>query len=175
MKFNEIPLAGAYLIEPEQNADDRGFFARVWSRDEFEQYGLATALVQCNISYNKLAGTLRGMHFQSPPYPEVKVVRCTMGAIFDVIIDLRPASPTFKQWHGVALSADNMLMAYVPDGFAHGFVTLTDNAEVFYQMSEFYHPEYGRGVRWNDRAFGIHWPLEPRVISERDRHYPDFI
>ncbi|HEY3291856.1 MAG TPA: dTDP-4-dehydrorhamnose 3,5-epimerase [Anaerolineae bacterium] len=174
MKFTELPLAGAYLIEPEQVVDERGFFARAWSHEEFEQRGLVTKLVQCNISYNKHTGTLRGMHYQAPPYAEVKVLRCTMGAVYDVIIDLRPASPTYRQWHGVTMDSTNRLIVYIPEGFAHGFVTLTDNAEVFYQMSESYHPEQARGVRWNDAAFGIRWPMEPRVISERDRLYPDF-
>ncbi len=173
MIFTETSLPEAYLIELEHVDDERGFFARAWCSDEFKQHGLVNGFVQCNISFNTIAGTLRGMHFQIAPYPEVKVVRCTMGAIYDVIVDLRPNSPAFKQWYGVTLSADNRLMYYIPDGCAHGFVTLTDKTEVFYQMSEFYHPECARGVRWNDPAFDIRWPLEPRVISMKDQQYGD--
>ncbi len=174
MIFSDTALAGAYIIEPERRADARGFFARTWCRNEFEAHGLDARLVQCSISFNSKKGTLRGMHYQTAPHEEAKLVRCTMGAIYDVIIDLRPGSPTFKRHIGVELSAENRTMLYVPAGFAHGFQTLVDNTEVFYQMSEFYAPEHSAGVRWNDPAFGIVWPPDERTIVERDQNYPDF-
>ena len=175
MKFLETKLKSAYVIEIEPMEDERGFFARSWCLNEFKKYGLDPRLVQCNISYNKKKGTLRGMHYQAAPYEEAKLVRCTRGAVYDVIIDLRPLSVTFKQWIAVELSAENQKMLYVPEGFAHGFQTLEDSTEVFYQMSEFYYPEYARGVRWDDSAFGIEWPYcDLRIISERDKQYPDF-
>jgi dTDP-4-dehydrorhamnose 3,5-epimerase len=173
--FTEIPLAGAFLIDPEPHADERGFFARLWCARELEARGLETRLVQCSMSYNHRAGTLRGMHYQADPYPEVKIVRCTRGVIHDVIIDLRRESRTFAGHFGVQLSAANRRMLYIPAGFAHGFQTLEDETEVFYQMSEFYRPELGRGVRWDDPAFGIHWPpVETRIMNDRDATYPDF-
>jgi dTDP-4-dehydrorhamnose 3,5-epimerase len=174
MLFHATELAGAFLIEPERRADERGFFARTWCEREFAEHGLETRLVQCNVSFNKRQGTLRGMHFQGEPYEEVRLVRCTRGAVHDVIVDLRRKSSTFKQHLGVELTAENRLMFYVPKGFAHGFLTLADDTEVFYQMSEFFHPETARGVRWDDPAFGIAWPGKVNVISERDRTYPDF-
>ena len=174
MIFTETILKGAYLIKPERREDERGFFARVWCRKEFEAHGLATAVVQCNVSFNASKGTLRGMHYQVPPHEEVKLVRCTMGAIYDIIVDLRKDSPTYRRHIGEVLSAENRNMFYIPEGFAHGFITLKDHTEVFYQMSVFYYAEVARGVRWNDPAFGIRWPSEVRVISERDRNYPDF-
>ena len=174
MIFVETRLKGAFVIEPERLEDERGFFARTWCQREFEAYGLNPRLVQCNISFNKEAGTLRGMHYQAAPYEEAKLVRCTQGAIHDVIIDLRPESPTFKQHTAVVLTAQNRKMLYVPEGFAHGFLTLEDHTEVFYQMSEFYAPEYARGVRWNDPVFNIQWPTAVQVISDRDRNYSDF-
>lgn len=174
MKFAEVGLPGVRLIEPERMHDERGFFARTWCRREFEAAGLDPKLVQCSISYNQRRGTLRGMHYQSAPSAEAKLVRCTAGAIYDVALDLRPDSPTFKQWRGVELTADNRHALYIPPGFAHGFLTLRDDTEVLYQMSEFFAPECARGVRWNDPAFGIQWPGEVVVISERDRSYPDF-
>ncbi len=174
MIFTETFLKGAFIVEPKKREDERGFFARTWCQREFRDYGLNTSVVQCNISFNKRKGTLRGMHFQTPPYEEAKLVRCTMGAIYDVIIDLRPDSDTFKKWFALELSSENRKMLYVPEGFAHGFVTLTDNTEVFYQMSQFYHPEYAAGVRWDDPAFNISWPLDVKVISDKDRSYPDF-
>ncbi len=174
MKFVEAPLAGAFLIEPEPRADARGFFARAFCRREFEARGLNPDVAQCNISFNPRKGTLRGMHFQLPPHQEAKLVRCLRGAIHDVIVDLRPDSPTFKRWFGARLDDDNRAMLYVPGGFAHGYITLADNCEVFYQVSEFYHPESERGVRWNDPAFAIQWPLEPLLLSDKDRGYPDF-
>ena len=174
MKFIETQLKGAFIVEPERLEDERGFFARIWCKKEFEQHELLPDLVQCNISFNRCKGTLRGMHYQVAPAEETKLVRCSMGAIFDVIIDLRPNSPTFKAWVSVELTAENRKMIYIPMGFGHGFMTLTDNTEIFYQMSEFYAPECARGVRWNDPAFGIDWPSEVKVISEKDMQYPDF-
>lgn len=155
--------------------DQRGFFARSYCEREFESHKLNSRFVQCNISFNKLRGTLRGMHFQSPPQAEAKLIRCTRGAIYDVIVDLRPESATFKQYFSAVLSEENGKMLYVPEGFAHGFQTLEDNTEVFYQMSQFYAPEHARGVRWNDPAFGIEWPAGEHTILERDQSFPDFV
>ena len=174
MIFTETKLRGAFIIDPERLEDERGFFARTWCQREFETHGLCTQWVQCNISFNRMKGSLRGMHYQQAPYEESKLVRCTMGATYDVVIDLRPDSPTFMQHVAVTLSAHNRRMLYVPVGFAQGFLTLEDNTEVLYHMSEFYEPEYAAGVRWNDPAFGIQWPSDVMVISERDRHHPDF-
>jgi dTDP-4-dehydrorhamnose 3,5-epimerase len=174
MIFTETKLQGAFIIDIDRIEDERGFFARTWCQREFEAHGFCTQLVQCNISFNKHKGTLRGMHYQAAPYAEAKLVRCTSGAIYDVIIDLRPDSPTFKRWVAVELRAANRRMLFIPEGFAHGFQTLADDTEVFYQMSQFYAPEYARGVRWDDPAFGVSWPAEKRIISERDRSFPDF-
>lgn len=173
--FLESKLKDAFIIEPEKRQDERGFFARSWCQREFEEHGLNRRVVQCNISYNKRSGTLRGLHYQVAPYAEAKLVRCTRGSIYDVVVDLRRESPTFKQYLAVTLTSENRRMIYVPECFAHGFLTLEDETEVFYQMSEFYSPGHGRGVRWNDPAFGVCWPLVPTTISERDRTYPDFI
>jgi dTDP-4-dehydrorhamnose 3,5-epimerase len=172
--FTETKLKGAFVIEIEKHADQRGFFARTFCEREFAAHHLKTGYVQCNISFNKQKGTLRGMHFQVAPFEEAKLIRCNCGAIYDAIIDLRPGSPTFKEYVSVVMSAENGKMLYVPEGFAHGFQTLEDDTEVFYQMSQFYSPEHGRGVRWNDPAFGIEWPAGERIIIERDRTYPDF-
>ncbi|NWJ96738.1 MAG: dTDP-4-dehydrorhamnose 3,5-epimerase [Chloroflexi bacterium] len=174
MIFNETRLKGAFILEPKLLEDERGFFARTWCEREFEEHGLNPRLVQCNISYNKRKGTLRGMHYQVAPYAEAKLVRCTSGAIYDVIIDLRPESTTFKQWVGVELTAHNRLELYIPEGFAHGFQSLEDNSEVFYQMSQFYQAEAARGVRWDDPTFGISWPISQKTISQRDSNYPFF-
>ena len=174
MIATETELKGAFTIALEKFTDVRGFFARTWSQQEFLGLGLDENLVECNISFNKQKGTLRGMHYQAEPHGQVKVVRCTRGAIFDVIIDLRPESSTFKRWVSIELSAENHRMLYVPRGFAHGFQTLRDNTEVLYQMSSYYEPESGRGVRWNDPAFGIDWPSVERIIIDRDQAYPDF-
>jgi dTDP-4-dehydrorhamnose 3,5-epimerase len=174
MIFTETELKGAFLIEPERRPDERGFFARTWCQREFQAHGLGTAWVQCNVSFNKQKGILRGMHYQTSPYAETKLIRCTMGAIYDVIIDLRPDSPTFKRWVALELTSDNRCMVYIPEGFGHGFQTLAAGTEVFYQMSQFYAPEYARGVRWDDPTFGIYWPADERIISERDRSFPDF-
>ena len=174
MIFAETKLKGAFIVEVEKHADERGFFARTWCQDEFTMRGLNPRLVQCSISFSRKVGTLRGMHYQSEPYGEVKLVRCTQGAVYDVIVDLRPDSATFKQWIAVELTAENHRTLYVPAKFAHGFQTLEDNTEVSYQMSEFHAPESARGVRWDDPAFAIRWPEGPRILSERDKSYPDF-
>jgi dTDP-4-dehydrorhamnose 3,5-epimerase len=174
MLFHETTIAGVFEIQLERMADERGFFARSWCRQEFERAGLNACLVQCSISYNPRKGTLRGMHYQAAPFQEAKLVRCTRGSIYDTIIDLRPHSPTFKQWMGVTLTAQDRNMAYVPEGCAHGFLTLEDDCEVFYQMSTSYCADAARGVRWDDPAFKIAWPARPQLLSERDRNYPDF-
>lgn len=175
MLFQPTNLADAYLVDLEKATDERGFFARTWCVQEFAAHGLDSNLVQCNLSYNQRQGTLRGMHYQMAPFAETKLVRCIRGALYDVIIDLRPTSPTYLHWLGVTLSAENRTALYVPQGFAHGFQTLTDETEVFYQMSTFYAPEYARGLRWNDPRFQIEWPLPVTVMSARDQGYPDFI
>jgi len=173
--FQESELKGAFLIKLERKQDERGFFARSWCEQEFRAHGLNPRVAQCNVSFNCSGGTLRGMHYQSSPHQEAKLVRCTAGTIYDVIIDLRPVSSSFRKHVGFELSSDNRDMLYVPEGFAHGFLTREDNCEVFYQMSAVYAPESSRGLRWDDPAFGIVWPEAPRVISERDRTYPDFV
>ena len=175
MIFTETRLKGVFIVEMEKLEDERGFFARTFCQKEFKAHGLTPKVVQCNISFNKRRGTLRGMHYQVAPHEEAKLVRCTRGAIYDVVIDLNPQSPTFKQWIGAELTEENRRLFYVPRGFAHGFQTLEDSTEVFYQMSEFYHPECVRGVRWNDAAVGIDWPHCERIISARDQQYPDFV
>ena len=174
MNFVPTSLPGAFIIQIDPRRDDRGFFARTWCRREFAEMGLATDLVQCSISYNRRRGTLRGMHWQAAPHSEAKIVRCTRGAIWDAIIDMRPDSPTYTQHVGVELTAASGRSIYVPEGFAHGFVTLEDDTEVFYQMSEYYEPSAARGVRWNDAAFGIAWPVSDPIIHPRDASYPDF-
>jgi dTDP-4-dehydrorhamnose 3,5-epimerase len=173
--FTETRLKGAYVIELETREDERGFFARSWCEKEFVDHKLNPRVVQCNISLNKKKGTLRGMHYQAAPRAEAKLVRCTQGAIYDVIIDLRPGSLTFGQHLSETLAACSHKMLYVPEGFAHGFQSLEDNSEVFYQMSEFYAPSYARGVRWNDPAFGIKWPIGEPIMADRDKNYPDFV
>lgn len=174
MNFCKTKLPGVLELHLQPKNDERGFFARSWCQKEFEDHGLNAKLVQCNVSFNNRKGTLRGMHYQADPYAETKIVRCTHGAIYDVVVDLRPQSPTFKDWIGVTLTAANRYMLYIPEGCAHGFLTLDDNTEVFYQMSEFHNPDSARGVRWNDPAFQVIWPGTVEVISERDRAYPDF-
>jgi dTDP-4-dehydrorhamnose 3,5-epimerase len=173
MIFNPTPLAGAYTIDLEKRGDDRGFFARFFCEDEFRDAGLETKFVQVNNSVTEKAGTLRGLHYQLPPSAEVKVVRCIRGALWDVILDLRAGSPTFGKWFGAELSAENRTMMYVPRGFAHGFVTLTENTEALYLVSTFYAPDAERGVRFNDPAHGIEWPMAPLEISDKDRNWPD--
>lgn len=172
MKFTETKLKGAFIIAPDLIQDERGFFARTFCRREFEEHGLNPDLVQCNISFNKVKGTLRGMHYQAAPHAEAKLVRCTAGAIYDVIIDLRPTSSTLKQWFSVELTAENHQSLYVPEGFAHGYQTLQPDTEILYQVSEFYHPPSEQGVSWNDPAFRIKWPLPAAVVSKKDSSYP---
>jgi dTDP-4-dehydrorhamnose 3,5-epimerase len=174
MKFQETKISGVFEIHLDLKPDERGFFARTWCQKEFEDHGLDPNLVQCSISFNPQKGTLRGMHYQVAPFAETKVVHCTQGAIYDVVLDLRPRSPTFKGWIATVLTAKNRNMIYVPKGCAHGFLTLKDETEACYQMSEFYNAESARGVRWDDPAFGIVWPEKVEVISERDRTYPNF-
>ena len=173
MKFTETKLKGAYVIEVEPLADERGFFARSWCQKEFAEHGLDPNLVQCNISFNLKKGTLRGMHYQAEPYQEAKLIRCTKGAIYQVVIDIRPDSFTFKQWVAVELTAENRKMLYVSKGMASGFQTLMDNTEVFYQMAEFYHPESAKVVRWDHPAFEIEWPIEVKIISDKDNSNQD--
>ncbi|HEY5044225.1 MAG TPA: dTDP-4-dehydrorhamnose 3,5-epimerase [Solirubrobacteraceae bacterium] len=176
MRFIETPLPGAWVIELEEIEDERGWFARTFDAEEFRARGLNSDVVQCNASFNLRAGTLRGMHYQAEPHGESKLVRCVRGAIFDVAVDLRPDSSTYRAWHGVQLSAENRLAFYIPAGLAHGFQTLAENSEVLYQMGNPYVPAAARGVRWDDPAFAIEWPASngDRVISDKDRSYPDF-
>ncbi|MBI1910224.1 MAG: dTDP-4-dehydrorhamnose 3,5-epimerase [Deltaproteobacteria bacterium] len=175
MKFIETPLKKAFVVEVEPAFDDRGFFARSWCHEEFSKHGLNADLVQCNISFNLKKGVLRGMHYQAKPHEEAKLVRCTQGGIYDVIIDLRPESSTYKKWFSVELTGENRKMLYIPEGFSHGFQTLTDNAEVFYQMSTLHHPESACGIRWNDPTFKVKWPtVNDLIISSKDQNYPDF-
>jgi len=172
MIFNESPLAGAYVIGMTHLADERGFFARTFAVDEFAARGLRPAITQCSVSFNAKKATLRGLHYQAAPHAEDKIVRCTAGAIFDVIVDLRTESPTHRQWFGTELSADNRLSLYIPQGFAHGFISLTDAAEVFYMISVAHAPAHARGIRWDDPSLKIRWPLAPAVIAARDAAYP---
>jgi dTDP-4-dehydrorhamnose 3,5-epimerase len=174
MRFTELALTGAFLIDLERLEDDRGFFARSFCRHEFERRGMNPNVVQCNVSFNRRRGTLRGMHYQVAPRAEAKLVRCVRGALYDVIIDLRPESTHYCEWLPVHLSAADYRMLYVPEGFAHGFQTLEPDTEVFYQMSECFVPECGGGIRWDDPAFKIEWPLQDVIVSERDRRFPDF-
>jgi dTDP-4-dehydrorhamnose 3,5-epimerase len=174
MIFAETGLPGAMVVEPECHVDERGMFARIWCAKEFAEHGLNSRLVQCSTSFNNRKGTLRGMHFQKAPHEEAKLVRCTRGAIYDVIVDLRPDSLTYLQHLAIELTQDNRKMLYIPEGCAHGFQTLADGSEVHYQISEYYSPESSAGFRWNDATFGINWPLGVSVISHRDRNYSDF-
>jgi dTDP-4-dehydrorhamnose 3,5-epimerase len=174
MIFHATRLLGVFEIDLQLHQDERGFFARSWCRNEFEQHGLNPSLVQCNVSFNRKRGTLRGLHLQAAPHAEAKLVRCTRGALFDVAVDLRPGSPTYLTWTGSTLTAENRRALYIPEGCAHGFLTLEDGTEIFYQMSGFYEPSASCGFRWNDPTFGIDWPGEVTVISERDASYPDF-
>jgi dTDP-4-dehydrorhamnose 3,5-epimerase len=174
MIFEPAALEGAFLLHLEPRADERGFFARSFCQEEFAAHGLPAAFVQCNVSFNRARGVLRGMHFQREPRPEGKLVRCTMGAAVDVIVDLRKDSSTFCRWQSFEITAENRRAVYVPPGFAHGFQTLVDGVELLYQMTEFYVPGLAAGVRWDDPAFGIEWPVANPILSERDRSYPDF-
>lgn len=172
MKFFPLPLAGAWLVEPEPVEDERGSYARSWCREEFSRHGLNPNLEQCGVSWNRGRGTLRGMHYQAMPHEEAKLVRCTRGALYDVIVDLRAGSPTWRRWYGVELAAGRLTMLYVPEGFAHGFLTLADDTEVAYQISTAYRPELQRGFRWDDPTVAIVWPQAPAIISARDRGLP---
>ena len=176
MIFTETKIKGVYIIEPELLKDERGFFARSFCKEEFQKHGLETDIVQCNISYNKKKGTLRGMHYQSAPYEEAKIVSCTKGAIYDVVLDLRKDSETYMQWAAIELTDKNFKMVYVPKGCAHGFQTLDDEAIVNYQMTEYFHPECARGLRWDDPTFTIDWPIiQTVIVSEKDQKHLDFI
>jgi dTDP-4-dehydrorhamnose 3,5-epimerase len=174
MIFQTTKIPGVFLIEPERLSDERGFFARTWCREEFLAHGLNPDLAQCSVSFNTLRGTLRGMHYQKAPHSEDKLVRCTRGAIYDVILDLRENSPTYKQWVAAELSANNLCMFYIPKGCAHGFQTLEDQTEVYYQISEFYEPQAGRTLRWDDPSFAISWPLPASCMSQKDLHASHF-
>lgn len=172
MIFHDTPIAGAYVIEPKKLEDARGFFARIYCTNELSERGLEAEIVQSNVGFSHRKGTLRGLHFQRPPHAEVKIVRCTSGSVFDVIVDLRPASPTYRQWYGTELSPRNGKMIYAPAGCAQGYMTLTDDAEMYYHTTAFFAPEFATGVRYDDPAFGIVWPLEPTVISQQDQQWP---
>ncbi len=174
MIFEETPLRGAYIIHPDRFDDERGYFARTFCSREYEAHGLSPTVAQCNTSWNRHRGTLRGLHWQEAPHREVKLVRCAAGALFDVIVDLRPESHTFKRWFGLELTPTNGRLLYIPERFAHGYLTLEEGTEVAYQMSTFYAPGFTRGARYDDPAFGIVWPEPVMVIAERDRTYPDF-
>jgi dTDP-4-dehydrorhamnose 3,5-epimerase len=171
MRFSELQLSGVFLVEPEPIVDSRGFFARTWSADEFAEHGLEATVVQCNVSYNTRRGTIRGMHYQVEPFAEAKLVRCTAGAILDVAVDVREGSASRWRWLAVELTAENRNALYIPPGFAHGLQTLSDGAEVFYQMFESYSPEHARGLRWDDPRLSIDWPLADPIISDRDRSF----
>lgn len=175
MKFLETAVAGAWVIEPEPIEDERGSFLRLWCERELGDHGLSVTVRQTNAGYSYRAGTLRGLHYQRPPHAEVKLLRCTRGRVWDVVVDLRPHSPTFREWYGVELTADNRRVLYVPEGCATGYLTLSDGAEVHYQTSMEYVPEAATGVRWDDPAFGIQWPVAPRILSAQDRGWPDFL
>lgn len=174
MRFTPTPLAGAYLIDLEKREDDRGFFSRLYCEQEFLKYNLSNHFVQANNSYSVSKGTLRGLHYQLTPYEETKLVRCVKGSFYDVILDLRPDSPTFGQSFGATLSEQNRTMMYVPQGFAHGFLTLEDHSEVLYFVSQYYSKERERGVRWDDPTFSIRWPTVPSIVSDRDQSHPNF-
>jgi dTDP-4-dehydrorhamnose 3,5-epimerase len=175
MVFKETRLKGAFIIGLEKIADERGFFSRAWCRKEFETHGLNPNIAQCNLSFNAIKGTLRGIHYQIAPYEEAKIIRCINGKVYDVIVDLRPKSPTYLQWISFELSAENRTMLYVPENFAHGYLTLADNSEVFYQVSQFYSPGSEGGIRWDDPSVNIKWPKIPNlIISEKDKKWPNF-
>ena len=174
MIFHKTSLEGAWIVDIERFEDERGFFARTFCQREFAEHGMNSRIAQCNVSYNQNKGTFRGMHLQIGPFQEAKVVQCTRGAIYDVMVDVRPDSPTYGKHQGFVLSSEEHRMIYIPEGFAHGFLTLEDNTEIFYQMSEFFAPDYARGFRWDDPSFGITLPAEVKVISGRDATYPDF-
>jgi dTDP-4-dehydrorhamnose 3,5-epimerase len=175
MRFGETPVAGAWVIDVEPSSDARGLFARTFDAGLFAERGLSATLAQCSTSYNHRAGTLRGLHYQADPHAECKLVRCTAGAAFDVLLDLRPDSPSYRRWHGVELSSANRRSVYAPRGVAHGFQTLLDGSELLYLIDVPFAPDSARGVRWDDPAFAIEWPAAPTTVSERDATYPDFV
>lgn len=174
MTFTSASIEGSYIIDPELHGDERGFFARIFCAREFASRGLASDLVQTNMSYSAERGTMRGLHYQEAPHQEAKLIRCTRGAVFDVVVDVRPESTTFMEWMGVELTAKNRRMVYVPEGCAHGMLTLVADTEVFYPVSDFYSPDVEQGIRYDDPAFNIDWPIDVRVISSKDRTWPDF-
>lgn len=174
MNFTETHLKGAYIIDINRLEDERGFFGRSYCQKEFDQYGLNTNIVQTNLAYTKKKATIRGLHMQLAPYGETKLIRCTKGAIYDVIVDLRKDSETFKQWFGVELRADSFRMLYIPEGFAHGYLTLENNTDTTYHVTQFYNGGYEIGVRWDDSAFNIQWPINPEIISDKDKNFADF-
>jgi len=173
MRFEPLPLGGAYVVMREPHADERGSFARMWSSTEFAEHGLAATIVECSLSITPRRGTLRGLHYQRPPHQETKYVTCVQGSIWDVIVDLRHDSPTFRRWHGIQLSGEELAAVYVPEGFAHGFLTLSDDVVVLYQMSAPHVADAATGIRWDDPAFAIEWPERPLLIGERDQSFPD--
>jgi dTDP-4-dehydrorhamnose 3,5-epimerase len=175
MRFVQTRLQGAYIIQGEVHEDDRGSFVRTYCREQFSREGLSVDFAQCNVSFNRKRGVLRGMHYQADPYPEGKLVYCSRGVVYDVIIDLRPGSATYRQWMGQELSEQNAHAIYIPPGFAHGFQTLSDGAQLIYHMTEAYRADLARGIRWNDPAFGITWPLQDPLMSLRDAAFPDFL
>lgn len=175
MKFTPAPIHGAYVIDVKRIADDRGYFGRLWCKKEFDEHGLVSTIVQSNIGVSKSTGTLRGLHYQKAPHEEVKIVRCCRGAIFDVIVDLRPDSPTYKKWFGLELNETNATMLYVPHGCATGYLTLKDDTEIYYHATEYYHPESATGVRYDDPAFGIEWPGPVNIMSDNDKKWPLFV
>jgi len=174
MIFNETAVHGAYTIDVNRIGDERGYFGRLWCQKELNDMGLKSHICQSNVGFSPVKGTLRGLHFQRAPHAEVKIVRCTRGAVFDVVVDLREWSPTYLKWHGVELNEDNGTMLYVPEGCATGYLTLRENSEIYYHATEFYQPESAHGVRWNDPAIGIEWPAEPEVLSDNDINWPDY-
>lgn len=174
MKFIQTPLSGAYVVELEKRGDDRGFFARAFCVEEFTAHGLNPTVLQANISESARKGTLRGLHYQIAPFGEVKFIRCIKGSVYDVLVDLRPESHTFKQWFGIELTAENQKAVYIPEGFAHGHQTLEDDSQIMYLVSQKYSPEHERGLRWDDPSITIQWPLKPTVMSDKDTHWPDF-
>jgi dTDP-4-dehydrorhamnose 3,5-epimerase len=175
MRFTETRVSGAFIVEPEAKSDERGFFTRLWCRDEFARRGLNGEFVQCNGSFSHRIGTLRGLHYQSAPYEEVKLIQCVRGAIFDVLVDLRPTSKSYLRWFGMELNADNRSLLYVPAGCAHGYMTLQDDTEVVYPVSAPYQASAERGVRWNDPLFAIEWPIAPTTVSPKDQSWPDYV
>lgn len=174
MKFTEAPIKGVFVVELEKRGDDRGFFARIFCVDEFSKHGMNPTIAQINMSECVYKGTVRGLHYQTSEAAEAKFIRCIKGSVFDVCVDVRPESPTYKKWFGVELSAQNLKAAYIPEGFAHGYVSLEDHSQVIYSASRVYTPGSEKGIRYNDQAIGIQWPIEPTIVSDKDKSWPDF-